>query len=171
MLGKTAQRGQDVLLHYLLRQTHDSLYGLTHRKRVYCTSSCALINIKHIDSMITSFYLSWSQSFWCNSFRRRNFRYIDDNKKHRSLKPNFLRSLPGSFGSPSGGETSRWCGEVVLWPTSAFYHCPPNLGQPLLNSKLPALYHGRICCGWGCWPTMPKALSSIPSIEENQGVF
>lgn len=101
-VGKTAQRGQDVLLHYLLRQTHDSLYGLTHRKWVYCTSSFSLINIKHIDSMITSFYLSWSQSFWCDSFRRRrNFRHIDDdNKKHRSLKPNFLRSPPQVPSAP-----------------------------------------------------------------------
>lgn len=181
-VGKTAQRGQDVLLHYLLRQTHDSLYGLTHRKWVYCTSSFSLINIKHIDSMITSFYLSWSQSFWCDSFRRRrNFRHIDDdNKKHRSLKPNFLRSPPpSSFGSPSGGETSRWCGEVVLWPTSAFYHCPPNPGQHLLNSKpsspLPMAEGYAVGRGVSQWQSAGPPCSKlwVPSqaLRKTRGVF
>lgn len=55
VLGKTAQWLQDVLLYYLVRQTHDSRYSLTHRKWVYCTSFFSLINIKHIDSMITSY--------------------------------------------------------------------------------------------------------------------
>lgn len=86
-------------------------------------------------------------------------------------------SPPSSFGSPSGGETSRWCGEAVLWPASAFYHCPPNPGQHLLNFKpsSPLPMAEGYAGGWGCvsavecWPTMLKALGSIPSTEENQG--